>query len=260
MPFVDSDGVRLFYAKRGRGEPLMFLHGFGLHHKMWADQIDYFADNYLTLGPDARGHGRSDSPPSNHARENRVGDIHAIMKHLKLAKIHLVGLSMGGGDALAFAIDHPDRLHSLTLAGTVAAGWRPVKRYKDYSDLARSKGVEYVKERFIKSALSYYDKRNYNVKMRLNEIMHDFDGVYWLDPMKGKYPIRDDLESTPNLMVSTLIVVGQHDIFFRPLAEKLAGLIPESRLEIIKESGHMVNMEKPDEFNTVLEGFLEDIG
>jgi pimeloyl-ACP methyl ester carboxylesterase len=64
----------------------------------------------------------------------------------------------------------------------------------------------------------------------------------------------------PNLKVPTLIVVGQHDIFFRPLAEKLAGLIPDSRLEIIKDSGHMVNMEKPNEFNAVLERFLENIG
>jgi pimeloyl-ACP methyl ester carboxylesterase len=260
MPFVESDGVRLFYAKCGKGEPLMFLHGFGLHHEMWADQIDYFAKRYMTIAPDARGHGRSDSPPSNHARENRVDDILAIIEQLELTRIHLVGLSMGGGDALAFAIDHPDRLYSLTLAGTVAAGWQPVKRYKDYSDSAKNKGVEYVKEKFIKAALSYYDKRNYNVKTRLNEIMHEFDGVYWLDPMKGRYPIRNDLELAAHLKVPTLIVVGQHDIFFRPLAEKLAGLIPDSHLEIIKDSGHMVNMEKPDEFNAVLEEFLNEIG
>lgn len=259
MPYAESDGVKIYYEIKGEGEPLVFLHGFGLNRKMWQYQIDYFSQKYMTIAIDARGHGKSDSPVTDHAREHRVSDTLNVINHAKLDRVHLIGLSMGGGDALSLAIDHPDRLLSLTLAGTVAAGWKASKRYKDYSDIAKSDGVDRARVIFRKMVTSYYESRNKELKERLAAIVDEFNGIYWLDPMKGKYKVRDDLLLVHNINTPTLIIIGQNDIFFRPLAEKLTADIAGAGLEVIKDSGHMVNMEKPKEFNRVLESFLNSL-
>nr|MBN2277101.1 alpha/beta hydrolase [candidate division Zixibacteria bacterium] len=259
MPYCKSADVNIYYEIHGSGLPLMFLHGFTLDGRMWRDQVDYFKERYRVIICDARGHGRSEAPETGYAREDRAGDIHKLADLLNLTKFHLIGLSMGGGDAVSFAIDQQERLLSLTLAATVVSGWMPSKRYHDFSREAKEKGCDAALRDYMQATLGYYDKRHPALKKRLHEIMSDFSGGPWLDPMKGKYPKRDDLALVSGLEIPILIMAGQHDIYFRPLAERLHHLIKNSRLEILKDVGHMVNLENPAEFNKILETFLSAI-
>lgn len=260
MPFFNSGKIRLYFEERGAGVPLIFLHGFSLDRRIWQGQTDYFAEKYRVIVCDARGHGKSDAPETDYAREDRVTDLLNLAEHLSLPQFHLTGHSMGGGDALSFAIDYQDRLLSLTLNAAVAAGWRPSKRFRDYTDVARGKGIGEARRQWIDSVLSNYDKKNAKLRKRLETIMLDFSGSPWLDPMKGKYPKRDDLGLAGRLKVPTMIIVGRRDIFFRPLAEQLHQIIPGSQLEIMPEAGHMVNLESPAGFNSILEKFLAEAG
>ena len=260
MSYFDSGNVRIYFETAGKGVPLVLLHGFSLDRRMWNRQADYFARDYTIIMPDARGHGLSGTPPTDYAREDRTRDIENLIDHLELGRFHLLGFSMGGGDALAYAIDHPERLLSLTLVGTVAAGWKPPKRFRDFSDSAREKGIEETRRKYMESILSYYEKRQSHLKDEMSRMMLDFSGMPWLDPMKGKYKKRDDINLCRNVSVPTLLIVGQHDIFFRPLAEQLHKLIGNSRLEVIKNAGHMVNMEKGEDFNSIVGTFLKGAG
>jgi len=260
MPYFDSEGVKIYYETRGEGEPLVFLHGFSLDRRMWNDQTEYFAGRYRVITCDARGHGLSDAPKTGYAREDRTTDLENLANFLGLNKFHLIGLSMGGGDALSYAIDRQERLFSLTLVGTVAAGWIPSKRFHDFGPIAKEEGKEAALCKYMASTLSYYKNHNNSLGEVLSKIMLDFSGGPWLDPMKGKYKKRDDLSHVEKLRIPLLIVNGQRDIFFRPLAEKLHSLIESSHLEVIKDVGHMVNMEAPVEFNRILQNFIEETG
>ncbi len=259
MPYYNSDGIRIFYLEKGQGTPLVFLHGFTLDHSVWQEQLDYFSKKYRVIVTDARGHGQSDAPKTAYAREDRAQDILNLANQLNIDKFHLAGHSMGGGDALNFAIDNQERLKSLILIGTVASGWQPPKRYRDFTEMARKKGIEEAKEIYINSILIYYDKRYPELKERLRNIMLRFSGMPWLDPMKGKYKKRNDIELANNLKVPVFLIVGQHDIYFKSLAETLHEKIENSTLEIIPDAGHMVNLEKPNEFNSAFDQFLNKI-
>ena len=259
MAEYHSGGVRIYYEVSGEGIPLIMLHGFSLDRRMWNRQDGVFAEKYKVITPDARGHGLSEAPRTDYAREDRTTDIEKLLEHLNIDRFHLIGFSMGGGDALAYAIDHQERLLSLTLAGTVAAGWQPPRRFKDFTGPARQDGVEEARKQYMESILSYYEKRNSQLKEEMQRMMLDFSGVPWIDPMKGKYKKRDDISLSEKVSIPVLLVVGQRDIIFRPLAEQLAGLMKTSKLVVIKNAGHMVNMEAPDEFNLVVLDFLKNV-
>lgn len=259
MPYFNSGGVRLYYEARGNGAPIIFLHGFSLDHRMWSEQLAYFSSKYNVIALDARGHGLSDAPESGYSREERVADILNLMTELKLPKVHLVGLSMGGGDALAMAVDYQEKLLSLTLADTVAAGHKPKVRPRDPNDIIAEKGVEKFKEIFIESSLSRYGKEMQNIKARLATMMKSFSGKPWTDPKKGKYPKRDDLKMAASVRIPTLLIAGKRDIAWLPLSQKLSEIILDSRLVVLSGAGHMSNMEAPEKFNVTLAGFLNDV-
>jgi len=259
MPYFESGGIRLHYIESGSGEPLIFLHGFTMDHRQWTEQIDHLSAKYRTIAPDARGHGKSEAPETNYAREDRAGDLLNLMSHLGIEKAHVIGASMGGADAFCFAIDHPERLLSLTPVGTVIAGWKPKRQFIDKELLAEGLPLEQVKERFIEAVLVKYRERDPAMHDRLKEIMSDFSGKPWSDPKKGKYPIREELPLAGSVNIPICLIVGKQDIMFRPLSEELAGLLPNGRLEMISNAGHLVNMDAPQRFNERLEAFLEGL-
>ncbi|MEW5925673.1 MAG: alpha/beta fold hydrolase, partial [Candidatus Zixiibacteriota bacterium] len=148
MPYFESEKIRLYYEITGEGTPLIMLHGFSLDRRMWRYQVDAFAQSHNIIMPDARGHGLSDAPSTDYAREDRTADIQNIVNHLGIDRFHLLGFSMGGGDALAYAIDQQERLLSLTLAATVAAGWQPPKRFRDFAGPAHEIGVAEAKKQY----------------------------------------------------------------------------------------------------------------
>jgi 3-oxoadipate enol-lactonase len=259
MLFLDSNGVNIYYEVRGTGIPVVFLHGYTLDTRMWQDQFDFFSRNHKAVIFDARGHGQSDSPQTGYAREDRTADLWNLAEHLRLARFHLVGFSMGGGDALAFAIDHHERLLSLTLIGSVAAGWQGTKRFHDFAPVAKQQGADEAKRRYAASILSYYDQRHSDLRNKLESMISEFKGAPWLDPMKDRYVRRNDLKLAANIRIPTLIIAGERDIFLRPLADKLHKIIPGSRLEVFPNVGHVVSMEAPDRLNDCLDGFFREV-
>jgi 3-oxoadipate enol-lactonase len=260
MPHIDLGEFTMFYEERGAGEPLVFLHGLSVDHRSWADQAAFFKDSYRVLVPDARGHGLSGITPSGYSRTDRVADLLRFLNSLGLGKVHLVGLSMGGSTAIGFALNHGDRLRSLTLAATAAAGYRPGKKFDRLDDIGRADGAEAAKRQWMKWALAWcnVDSRKH-VGERLRMMIEDYSGAIWNDPMRGRYPREDDLSRAHEITAPTLIVVGQEDKIFLPLARQLRDLVSDSRLHEYEGVGHMVSMEAPHRFNTDLQAFLQGL-
>ena len=123
-----DDGVNIHYEESGQGLPLVFVHEFAGDHRAWEPQMRYFARRYRCIAYSARGYTPSDVPPSPQAYgyEKFRDDVIAVLDHLKIAKAHVVGLSMGGYATLNVGIAYPQRCLSLTMAGTGSGSERGV--------------------------------------------------------------------------------------------------------------------------------------
>jgi pimeloyl-ACP methyl ester carboxylesterase len=116
------DGFRMHYEDRGRGEPVVFLHGVTLDSRMWRGQRG-FARRHRMVVADMRFHGRSSAPEDSAlTAADAAEDVRALLDRLKIDRAHLVGLSMGGGYALETALRHPERVLSLTLVSPSIQG------------------------------------------------------------------------------------------------------------------------------------------
>jgi len=132
--YLTADGKRLHYTLQGDGAPLVLLHGFAVNGDLnWRlpGFIDALANDFLVISLDLRGHGKSDKPHGKAAYGACMAeDVRCLLDHLALARVHLVGYSLGGFIALYLATSHPERLASVTIMG---AGWEPPEnaRFKD---------------------------------------------------------------------------------------------------------------------------------
>lgn len=112
---VAVGGGTLYYEVRGSGPPVVLLHAGGLDLTMWDPQVGPVARAFRVIRYDARGHGRSSAPMGPHST---VEDLRALLDHLGVERANLVGISMGAGVALEFAISYPQRVSKLVLVST----------------------------------------------------------------------------------------------------------------------------------------------
>ncbi len=120
MPYTTTDdGVKLYFEETGSGQPIVFVHEFAADHRSWEAQMRYFGQRYRCIAYSARGYPPSDVPEkaASYSQNRATDDILAVMDHLKIARAHVVGLSMGGFATLHFGLRHPMRALSLVVAG-----------------------------------------------------------------------------------------------------------------------------------------------
>src|SRR5436853_6628031 len=116
MAVVQAGNVRLNVVERGRGTPLVLLHGYPLDHSMWRRQIDGLSDICRLIAPDLRGFGGSSVTPGTATMEQMADDLAALLDTLKIDEpVVVCGLSMGGYVAWQFALRHRSRLAKLIL-------------------------------------------------------------------------------------------------------------------------------------------------
>jgi len=131
MPFADVNGTRLFYETGGEGTPVVFVHGgfpslasrledFGTWQWTWEQD---FAARFQFVWYDRRGCWRSASPNNGYELKNQARDLACLLDHLQLDSVHLIGSSAGGPISMVFAAYQPERVRSLTLAGTGLNLW-----------------------------------------------------------------------------------------------------------------------------------------
>jgi pimeloyl-ACP methyl ester carboxylesterase len=181
----------------------------------------------------------------------------ALMDALEIDRCHLVGLSMGGTTAIGMALEHPKRIASLTLVSTSAAGFDSGIKIKKIDELARRQGIQVARRRWIQSSLRYFPSEKKHVRDLLEKMMLDHSGAFWADPMRGKYPVENDLSRVHQIKLPTLILAGELDRPFVPLAEMLHDKIAGSHLKIYSGTGHMLNLEAPSRFRGDVKAFLE---
>lgn len=254
--------VSISYDDAGKGIPLMLIHGFPLDRRVWAEQIQPLSKVERVIVPDLRGFGGSRSDASFTLR-TLAEDICGLAQHLGLDRFVLAGISMGGYVALEFAKKYPAMLKGLIFIDTKAeADTSEGKAGRDKMiALVREKGSTAVAEQMMPKMLAPARiQRDDAVAQRLRSIIHECPPTTIATALAAMRDRPDHTADLPSIPVPTLIIVGDQDAIIPvSTAEAMNRAIPRSQLVVIKDAGHMPQMEQPDLVNQAITGFLRSL-
>jgi 3-oxoadipate enol-lactonase len=252
--------VAIAYDIAGSGPLVVFLHGIGGNRSNWEGQVASFAVRFCAVAWDARGYGASEDPPQTLKFSDYTDDLRRLLDHLRVARAHLVGLSMGGMILQDFYGRYADRAATLTLVDTsvgfgsvseevrrefLARRLDPLERGLMPADIAP--GVVEVLVATSATAAARQRTRASIEALRVAPYKQALHAIMTTD-------FRAIL---PHINVPTLVIVGAEDVVTPPPdAEFLARNIPGAKLVTIPGAGHLTNIEQPEIFNATLEAFL----
>ena len=237
---------------------VMMSHSLCTRLEMWDAQMPALDPAFQVLRYDTRGHGGSDVPDGAYTLEQLGEDAVGLLDLLGIEKVHWLGISMGGMIGQHLALDHPDRLHSLSLSSTAAVmGEEAQPIWQDRIDRARSRGMEEMVaetlERWFTPA--YLQEHPPPVETIAEQIRST--------PVNGFIGCGEairrlkTLDRLADIHLPTLIIVGEDDPGTPVSAsEAIHQRIAGSRLEIIAASRHLCNIERSEAFNALLQQFL----
>ncbi|HTB88631.1 MAG TPA: alpha/beta fold hydrolase [Steroidobacteraceae bacterium] len=254
-----DDGGWLQYATAGEGDPVVFIHGFGLDLNMWDPQWSAFAERHRVIRYDMRGYGGSSVPEGPYSH---VDDLLALIDFLGTGPVHLVGLSLGGRVALRVAAAHPEAVRSLTLADPALDGhaWTDdwLQRWRKMTEAARRGDLAAAKKLWREHILFAPANAQPQVAGSLRVMIDRYSGWHLRYPDPGEAPHTPIAQMLPGISIPTLVMVGELDLpDFQTIARRLGTELPQVKLQSIPGSGHMSNMEAPQLFNNFALGFLQ---
>lgn len=266
-----DDGVKLYYESTGSGESVVFVHEYAGDYRSWEPQVRYFGKRYRCITFNARGFPPSDVPEavSMYSQQRACEDIGVILDELNLEKAHIVGLSMGGFAALHFGIQYPNRAHSLVIAG---CGYGAEKDQQDQfrkeveataSLIENSSGEDFAAkyaEGPTRVQFKNKDPRGW-AELRNQLAEHSQKGA--ANTMRGVQKNRPsifDLEAEMRkLRVPTLIMTGDEDDPCLIPGIFMKRTISSAAMIVLPNSGHAINLEEPQAFNSAVDDFLSQV-
>lgn len=252
----------LMLSEAGSGELLVFLHGIGGNRTNWNDQIEAFAESYLTIAWDARGYGESDDYAGPVSFDLFALDLLRVIDHYGADKAHICGLSLGGRIAQRFYAHHPERVASLILADSrpdTADSRSQSDRDAFFNSRAKplleGKTPAEIAPGVVRSLVSPNATEEAMAKLR--------ESISALRPESYLKAIRANLDddyagNISAIDVPTLLIVGEHDTLTPPrLSQRMSQQIRGAELRIINGAGHLSNIENSATFNEALWNFLD---
>jgi len=266
-PFeIPYDGAILRGEADGIGIPVVFLHSGVTDRRMWGAQMaDLADDGYHVISYDRRGYGETttEDVPFNH-----LVDLEMVLDSLSVHAAIFVGSSMGGGLAIDFAIEHPERTIGLVLIGTAITGAEDAEIPEEAADLEDA--LEYADDRgnldtvnriqahlWLDGALSESGR----VEDEPRELFLKMNALRLNHPELTEEEFPDDAVDTLSVITApTLLVVGaldMPDIIGRH--EDLSEELENAFAIVIEDTAHFPNLERPDLFNPILLEFLDAV-
>ena len=257
------------YFGDGEREAVCLLNGLAMHTQAWYGFLGELLPGYDVILYDYLGQGDSSCPDEPHFIPDFCHHLTAIVDHLGIDRFHLMGISYGGFVGLDYGRLYQERLHTLTLSGILLSHERQFQMYQDLSLRFYRSGPEafeiythYLYEKIFgedflravppatleKMRVRFHDRYKHRVHslIRLTEAQNPF--------FEG---LDDRLPEYRAMRVPTLILAGGDDraIPVR-MQRKITDLLPETRFELLEGSGHVVYLERKDEFFPILRAFL----
>lgn len=263
MPTTEANGQTIYYEVHGEGEPLLCVMGLAADTLAWTLQLPAFSAGHRTIVFDNRDVGQSSQAAESYEIADMACDALALADALELDSFHLLGVSMGGAIAQEMALAAPERVRTLTLAVTFAAGGRWGRTLSDVwgARVHRMSREERIDELML---------------LCLSEaFFENAEGVAWLRELmlqnphpqppeafarqldaSSRHNARDRLAA---LSVPTHVIGAEHDILV-PVwkSREIASLIPGAKLTVVPAAPHGVSLERAEEFNATVLGFIRE--
>jgi pimeloyl-ACP methyl ester carboxylesterase len=257
---------RLHVDVDGAGPAIVLAHGLGGSARNFGPQMRALKDRYRVIRYDARGHGRSDAPheASAYTPAEFVADMGRVLDDAGERTAVVGGLSMGAGTALRFALAHPARVRGLVLCAFPAGADDPegfAAKALRFAETIERDGLEAAGDAYVWGPSTRLD-RNAVHFVQQGFLEHPPHGLaLTLRGVIAQQPpvaaMRGELAA---LRAPTLIVVGSEDAPSRRASDALAAGLPQARLVVVPGSGHVVNLQKPDEVSAAMHEFVDGLG
>lgn len=243
---------------------VVFVHGAGGSSSIWYKQIRAFKDSYNILLLDLRGHGRSkyflkDYYENQYTFQDIAQDIIEVLDHNKIQTAHFVGISLASIIIRTLAELQPQRIKSMTLGGAII---RLNVRSKILMYLGNlfKKMVPYM---WIYSFFAWVimpRKRHRNSRlMFINEAkrLYQKEFIRWYQLTSEVNPLLRYFKEK-ELVIPTLYIMGEEDYMFLPQVKNIVKIHKNSIVRVLKDCGHVVNIDQPDAFNTHSLNFIQN--
>jgi pimeloyl-ACP methyl ester carboxylesterase len=256
--FVTVYGAKIHYVEAGSGAPLILIHGLADNVAVWDSVIPPLTAKFRVIAFDQLGFGRSDKPLLSYRVNTLVDFLDGFMTELKIQRASLIGNSLGGWVAAAFALAHRERVEHLVLSD--AAGYAALAKTMDPRALHALRLASREDIRYL-GPLTFHDKGFYqDVDLAFKERVTAGDGYtvgQLLDAMVRGDDVLDNRLQAINR--PTLVLWGRDDKLI-PLTfgERFHQEIAGSQLQIIDNCGHMPQVECPNEFATAVLQFFSE--
>ncbi|MEW6753918.1 MAG: alpha/beta hydrolase [Candidatus Latescibacterota bacterium] len=263
--FASLTGGRLYYEIAGDGDPVVLIHGNAGDRRHWDHQIEILARGFGAVRYDVRGCGRSSLPDEGQSFSHHE-DLAALMDHLGIPSAHLVGWSMGSGIAVDFALAYPDQTASLVSVGPWVNGYASPAAQALSADLAQV-GAVMAQGGPAAAVRAWMDAPFFAATIRdpaagaeFRRIAEDYS--FWAfshrNPARALAPPSSG--RLAEIQVPTLVLTAEYDIpACLEIADLLDTSVRDSRKVAMDGTGHLLHIERPQEFCERLVHFLTGV-
>lgn len=264
-------GFTVRYWKVGQsGSPLILIHGLGASAEIWMHNIESLSQNYTVYVPDVVGFGRSEKPSGSFSPVDLMRFIGNFMDELGIGRAHLVGQSLGGGIALHTVLQFPEKVDKLVLVGSAGLGREVIYSLRLMSLPVIGELLSRPSRTGVKIFFSLAVKNRSVLTKDFLETYYQLFRLpgaqqFLLKTVRGIVDIKGGKEEailpiTKNLHKITrpaLIIWGKQDRVLPVQHAQFAHEnLPNSKLYLFDSCGHVVNLERPQEFNRIVLEFL----
>jgi pimeloyl-ACP methyl ester carboxylesterase len=270
---VTIHGHRRAYVKAGQGPALLLLHGLGCTHRTWLPVLDELARRYTVIAPDLLGHGESDKPRADYTLGAFANGMRDLLTVLDIDKATVVGHSFGGGVAMQFAYQFPERTERLVLVGSgglgpeVSTAVKAITTTGFYQVMGALTlpGVRQVGSLGLK-ALSRTGIKEFRDFDEVAEIYESFRDpharaairhvVRAVVDWQGQIVTMGDRAYLTEAMPMCVIWGEDDRVIPVSHAARAAELAPKARVEVLPNAGHFPHKDHPERFVKILNDFV----
>ncbi|MDH6056894.1 alpha/beta fold hydrolase [Umezakia ovalisporum] len=264
MPKFKVNEIDLFYDIKGQGEPLLLISGFLCDHSYWSLIMPSLVSEYQVIRVDNRGMGRSSAPNSPYSLQDMAKDVAALLDHIGIDQVNVVGHSMGGQIAQELVLANPEKVKSLILLSTLAQGdGRFNHVIETWGDLPSSIDMRL----YEKVVLPWvFTDEFYAIPNMVEELIEWAVNYPFAPDQKTLYYhsrailASNTIDRLYNIHCPTLILVGRQDIITPvKFSQQLAEGIPHAELVVIDRGGHGFLIESSHQVISVILQFLRKL-
>lgn len=258
--FASIDGLTIHYKLELKsGLPVVFINSLGSDLRIWDEVVAMLGRSSLRY--DKRGHGLSDAPTGPYSTADHTSDLHGLLEHLKLKRVVVVGISVGGQIALEFASRFPERIVGAVFCDTgmkigTAELWNTrIKAVRDH-------GLEHISDAVMQRWFGPDFRRDQMATVRGYQNMLERQptvGYIATCAALRESDLHEAAQTVRNTGVKTLVICGKDDQSTPvALSQELAQIL-ETNLELIDNAEHLPCIEQSETFVKILNSFLEEV-